>query len=180
MICLRKLGLVLATASTLLTVFPATLTAQPGMGGNIGKLRADAAEYRARVLSTVSELAEDLGGDWDDSNASKPTRYYAESATIVAGPGLVIEGRDDIRKAFASTLGKMRGVRITVIEFDMSDELAYVRGRMAYEILHDGARGTMESAAFAMTFRKARDRWFIQSHVIGGSPALPAPVSPGA
>ena len=73
----------------------------------------------------------------------------------------------------------MRGVMFTMEEYDLSGELAYVRGTMRYELLHGGdQRPSLELATFTMSLRQRWDDWLIVSHTIGAMPALPqAPVA---
>lgn len=143
------------------------------IGGNVGTVRVEAAAYRAHVRDRMGRLVADLGEKWDDSNPTIPAAFYDTDATIVLGPNETIDGRGDIRKAFADRLGKMFGMSFTMQEFDMSDEMAFVRGTMSYELLTPGSRAIRETAAFAMTVRVKRDVWLIQSHTIAGRPTLP-------
>ncbi len=154
---------------------PLTVEAQtiPGLGGNVGSLRTEAAAYRAQVREILGRLTAELGDSWDDSNAAKPAAFYDLAGVIILGPAESIEGRAAIRKAFEVKLGKMRGVTFTVQGFDMSDELAYVRGTMSYELLSPEAAPRRETAGFAMTLRTRRGDWMIQSHTIAGIPILP-------
>jgi ketosteroid isomerase-like protein len=169
----RTVSRVLAVAAFAVMSAPIPAHAQPGMGGNVGKLRGEAAFYRAHVRNQLTSLLSNLSGLWDDSNPGLATALYMPNATIVLGADEIIEGRDKIRAAFAGKLGKMRGVHITMDEFDLSDELAYVRGTMSYELIRPGAEAARESAAFAMMLRVRRDEWLIQSHVLAGKPVLP-------
>ena len=143
------------------------------MGGNVGKLRTEAAFYRAHVRNQIASLLGNLGGLWDDSNPGLATGFYTQNGVIVLGAEEVIQGRSKIQAAFASKLGKMRGVHFTMDEFDLSDELAYVRGTMSYEIIKAGATAMRETAAYTMILRVRRDEWFIQSHLLGRKPVLP-------
>lgn len=156
-----------------MTASPVGAQVEPGMGGNVGKLRTEAAFYRAHVRNQLASLLGNLGGLWDDSNPRLATALYTQNATIVLGAEEVIEGRGKIQAAFAGKLGKMRGVHFTMDEFDLSDELAWVRGTMSYEIIHAGTTATRETAAYAMILRVRRDEWFIQSHMLGRKPILP-------
>jgi hypothetical protein len=149
------------------------------MGGNVGKLRTEAAFYRAHVRNVLASLLGDLSGLWDDSNPGLATALYAPNATIVLGGEEIIQGRDKIRAAFAGKLGKMRGVHFTMDEFDLSDELAFVRGTMSYELIQPGAVPARETAGYAMILRVRRDEWLIQSHLLGRKPILPEEPPPG-
>jgi hypothetical protein len=68
----------------------------------------------------------------------------------------------------------MRGVVLTIDDYDLSGELAFVRGTMVYELQHLNAAGTQETVTYAMVLRRQRnDDWLIQEHVLAGAPALP-------
>jgi hypothetical protein len=68
----------------------------------------------------------------------------------------------------------MRGVVITIDDYDLSGELAVVRGTMIYELLHDRLPGTQETATYSMVLRRQRsDDWLITEHMLAGALALP-------
>ena len=148
---------------------------EPGMGGNVGKLRTEAAFYRAHVRNVLASLLGNLGGLWDDSNPALPAAFYTPNAVIALGAEELIQGRAKIQAAFAGKLGKMRGVHLTMDEFDLSDELAFVRGTMSYELIQQGKESNRETAAFAMILRVRRDEWMIQSLLLGRKPLLQEP-----
>ncbi len=159
---------------------PATVGAQGVPGGKAaGAYHSEAIAHRARVQNQIANLVADLGDRWDRNKPAEIARMYAPNGTIVLGPMKAIEGRDEIRKAFAGSLGQMRSVMFTMEEYDLSGELAYVRGTMRYELLHGAdQRPTMEVATFTMSLRQRWDDWLIVSHTIGSGPALPqAPVA---
>jgi ketosteroid isomerase-like protein len=168
------LALVFAAAVTV----PREVKAQPGMGGDVARVRTEATIYRAHVQRLLAAMIHDLGAAWDNANPQEPAAFYTPNATITLGPGDVIEGRGAVVKAFTERLGRMHGMRMTMDEFDMSDELAFVRGTMSYELTQAGSPSSHESASFSMLFRIRRDRWLIQSHVIAGPPVLAMPKLP--
>ena len=145
---------------------------QPGLGGNIGRIRAEAATHRSNVRTILIMLIEDLSSRWDNTSGPEPSAFYASTANIVLGPHDVIEGRDAIRKAFTGRLKGMHGVQMTMEEFDTSGDVAFIRGTMKYDLLRPGAPSTKEIATFTMLLRTRRDEWLIQSHSISGIPAL--------
>jgi ketosteroid isomerase-like protein len=145
----------------------------PGMGGNIGELRGEAAAYRAQVRNILGQLTADLGDSWDDADSGKPSAFYDRTASLVVGPVEAFEGRAEIRKAFEARLRKMRGMTFTIQGFDMSDQIAFIRGTMSYELLSADAAPVREIAGFTMILRLRRADWFIQSHTIAGTPILP-------
>ena len=167
-----SVGALLAFAAIAFVPGTAVSQVEPGMGGNVGTMRTAAAVYRAHVRNVLASLLGNLGGLWDDSNPAQPSAFYAQNGNIVLGPDEILQGRAKIRTAFAGKLGRMRGVHMTMDEFDLSDELAFVRGTMSYELIHAGTTATRETAAFAMILRVKRDEWLIQTHVIGGKPIL--------
>ena len=160
--------------SALSTAIPGIIGAQlqPGLGGNIDRMRAEAAAHRSNVRTILIMLIEDLGSRWDNSSGPEPSAFYAPTANIVLGPNDVIEGRDAIRKAFTGRLKGIHGVQMRMEEFDTSGDVAFVRGTMVYDLLRPGAPGTKEIATFTMLLRTRRDDWLIQSHSISGIPAL--------
>ena len=148
--------------------------AQIGRGGDQPATNAAANAYRTEVRNRLSQLVIKLAEKWDGSDPGEVASLYAQRGVIVLGPERIIEGRDAIRSAFGATLRHMRGVVLTIDDYDLSGELAFVRGTMVYELLHDQAAGTQETATYAMVLRRQRnDDWLIQEHVVAGTPALP-------
>jgi ketosteroid isomerase-like protein len=155
-------------------VIPRQASAQIGRGGDQPAPNAVANAYRSEVRNRLSSLVIQLAGAWDASDPKQAAAFYGEKAVIVLGPERTIVGRDAIRSAFGSTLGHMRGVVITIDDYDLSGELAVVRGTMIYELLHDRLPGTQETATYSMVLRRQRsDDWLITEHMLAGALALP-------
>lgn len=162
------------------TALPASAGGQGVPGGKAaGAYHTEAIAHRARVQNRIANLLAELGDRWDRNKPGEVARLYSSNGAIVLGPLKAIEGRDEIRKAFAGSIGQMRGVMFTMEEYDLSGELAYVRGTMRYEVLHAAdQRPSLEVATFTMSLRQKWDDWLIVSHTIGAMPALPqAPVA---
>jgi ketosteroid isomerase-like protein len=150
------------------------VSAQIGRGGDQPAPNAVANAYRSEVRNRLNSLVIQLAGAWDASDPKQPTAFYSDRAVIVLGPERTIEGRDAIRSAFGSTLRHMRGVVLTIDDYDLSGELAVVRGTMIYELLHDQLPGTQETATYSMVLRRQRsDDWLIQQLMLAGALALP-------
>jgi ketosteroid isomerase-like protein len=146
-----------------LTATSGQLSAQIGRGGDQPARNAVANAYRSEVRNRLNSLVIQLAGAWDASEPKQPTAFYSDRAVIVLGPVRTIEGRDAIRSAFGSTLRHMRGVVLTIDDYDLSGELAVVRGTMIYELLHDQLPGTQETATYTMVLqlrcRSSSSRW---------------------
>ena len=153
---------------------PLGSAAQIGRGGDQPAPNAVAAAYRTEVRNKLNQLVIQLAGAWDGSDPGEPAQLYAPKGVIVLGPERTIEGREAIREAFASTLRHMRGVVLSIDDYDLSGELAFVRGTMIYELLHESSQGSQETVSYTMVLRRQRsDEWLIQAHVLGGALALP-------
>jgi ketosteroid isomerase-like protein len=154
--------------------FAGRAEAQIGRGGDQPAPKAAATAYRTEVRNRLNQLVIQLAEKWDGSDPGEVASLYTQRGVIVIGPERAIEGRDAIKSAFAATLCHMRGVVLTIDDYDLSGELAVVRGTMVYELLHDHASGTQETASYSMVLRRQRnDDWLIQQHVLAGAPALP-------
>ena len=170
----RLRGSLIVGIIALLPVIPRQSCAQIGRGGDQPAPNAVANAYRSEVRNRLNSLVIQLAGVWDASDPKQAAAFYGDKAVIVLGPEKTIVGRDAIRSAFGSTLRHMRGVVITIDDYDMSGELAVVRGTMMYELLHDGLPGSQETATYSMVLRRQRsDDWLITEHMLAG--ALPLP-----
>lgn len=150
------------------------LRAQIGRGGDQPAPNAIANAYRAEVRNRINQLVIKLAGAWDAADPGEAASFYASKGVVVLGPERTIEGREAIRSAFGSTLHRMRGVVLTIDDFDLSGELAFARGTMIYELLHDHGAGTQETVAYTIVLRRQRsDDWLIQTHMLAGAPTLP-------
>ena len=169
---LRILTLFYVAALTAMSSRP--VSAQIGRGGDQPAPNAVANAYRSEVRNRLNSLVIQLASAWDASDPKLAAAFYSDRAVIVLGPERTIEGRDAIRSAFGSTLRHMRGVVLTIDDYDLSGELAVVRGTMIYELLHDQLPGTQETATYTMVLRRQRsDDWLIQQHMLAGALALP-------
>ena len=161
-------------AAALSVTVPCALGAQIGRGGDQPAPNAVANAYRSEVRNRLNSLVIQLAGAWDASDPRQPAAFYTDKAVLVLGPERTIEGRDAIRSAFGSTLRHMRGVVLTIDDYDLSGELAVVRGTMIYELQHDHLPGTQETASYTMVLRRQRsDDWLIQEHMLAGALTLP-------
>ena len=176
MVKLRQFTLVICSG----LVVPVVAHAQIGRGGDQPAPNAIANAYRTDVRNRLNQLVIHLAGAWDNSDPKEAASLYTDRGSIILGPEMTIEGKKSISAAFAATLRHMRGVVLTIDDYDMSGELAFVRGTMIYEIMHEGSPGTQETVTYTMVLRRQRnDDWLIQSHMIAGNPVLP-PRSTGA
>lgn len=148
--------------------------AQIGRGGDQPAPNAVANAYRTEVRNRLNQLVIQLAGAWDASDPKEVASLYTERGTIVLGTDRTIQGRDSIRSAFGASLRHMRGVVISIDDYDMSGELAFVRGTMIYEIIRAQGPASQETVMYSMVLRRQHnDDWLIQSHMIAGNPVLP-------
>src|SRR5215212_4974318 len=120
----------IVAASIGLPLAAASAGAQIGRGGDQPAPNAVGNAYRTEVRNRLSQLVIQLAGAWDASDSKEVASLYTEKGTLVLGADRTIQGRDAIRNAFGATLRRMRGVVITIDDYDMSGELAFVRGTM--------------------------------------------------
>jgi ketosteroid isomerase-like protein len=164
----------LSGALVISAVSPGAANAQIGRGGDQPAPNAVANAYRSEVRNRLNSLVIQLAGAWDGSDPKQAAAFYVDNAVIVLGPERTIVGRDAIRSAFGSTLRHMRGVVLTIDDYDLSGELAVVRGTMMYELLHERLPGSQETATYTMVLRRQRsDDWLITEHMVAGALALP-------
>ena len=170
----RIRALLIPSFIALSSVIPRQSSAQIGRGGDQPAPNAVANAYRSEVRNRLNSLVIQLAGAWDASDPKQAAAFYGDNAVIVLGPERTIVGRDAIRSAFGSTLRHMRGVVLTIDDYDLSGELAVVRGTMMYELLHERLPGSQETATYTMVLHRQRsDDWLITEHMVAGALALP-------
>jgi uncharacterized protein (TIGR02246 family) len=170
-----KSSRILITLTTVVAILIAReARAQIGRGGDQPAPDAVANAYKTEVRNKLSRLVIRLAGAWDATDPAEAASLYAERGVIVLGPERTIEGRRAIRSAFDATLRHMRGVVMTMDDYDLSGELAFVRGTMIYELTHEHAASTQETVTYAMILRRqGDDEWLIQAQMLAGAPGLP-------
>jgi uncharacterized protein (TIGR02246 family) len=167
-----RILLVLTTAVAMLVAHEAR--AQIGRGGDQPSPDAVGNAYKTEVRNKLNQLVIRLSGAWDATDPKEASSLYTEKGVIILGPERTIEGRDAIRTAFDATLRHMRGVVLTMDDYDLSGELAFIRGTMIYELNHERAASTQETVTYTMVLRRqGDDEWRIQAHMLAGTPALP-------
>src|SRR5437588_10985164 len=108
----------LAVLSILLGAAPLAY-AQIGRGGDQPAPNATATAYRTEVRNRLNQLVIQLAGAWDASDPGQAAALYSARGVIVLGPEQTVQGRDAIRSAFATTLRHMRGVVLTIDDYDL-------------------------------------------------------------
>jgi uncharacterized protein (TIGR02246 family) len=173
-----RLLILLTTSLTILLAREAR--AQIGPGDDPGP-NTIANAYKAEVRNKLSQLVIRLAEAWDATDPAEAARLYTERGIIVLGPERTIEGRKAILSAFDATLRHMRGVVLSMDDYDLSGELAFVRGTMIYELTHEHAASTRETVIYSMILRRQYDNgWLIESQILAGSPALPDKIDASA
>jgi uncharacterized protein (TIGR02246 family) len=173
-----RLLILLTTSLTILLAREAR--AQIGPGDDPGP-NTIANAYTAEVRNKLSQLVIRLAEAWDATDPAEAARLYTERGVIVLGPERTIEGRKAILSAFDATLRHMRGVVLSMDDYDLSGELAFVRGTMIYELTHEHAANTRETVIYSMILRRQYDNgWLIESQILAGSPALPDKIDASA
>lgn len=140
--------------------------------------------YRLRVRQEVIVLLGTWKRAWDADNARAAADLYTRDGLFVAPSGVETRGRDSLLVHLPQLFGNAGTLRFSVMDFDMSGEMAYFRGQMAYAT-EGGTAGDGQAEAFVLIAKRQRDDvWLIRSltliPMVTPAPAPAAPPAPPA
>ena len=145
--------------------------------------------YTMRVRQEVTRLLGTWKRAWDADNARAAADLYTRDGTFVGLSGEETRTRDSLRVELEEVFGGAGSLRFSIQDFDLSGEMVYVRGEMAYPDESASAAGAAQVHAFILIARRQRnDVWLIRALTLVPFPAAPAaappapaaPAAPGA
>lgn len=136
--------------------------------------------YRMRVRAEVMGLLGRWKQVWDADDIRAATDLWTRDGVLVEPGGDMTRSRDSVRVKLQQVLESAGSLRFSVMDFDMSGDMAYVRGAMAYSTDHPSAGGGAQTDSFVLIARRQRDDvWLIRSLTLIPM-AAPAPAAPTA
>jgi len=144
--------------------------------------------YRLRVRQEVIGLLGQWKRAWDADNTRAAAELYTRDGLFVGASGDETQSRDSVRVKLEEVFAAAGALRYSVMDFDFSGEMAYVRGQMAYPAGSAAASGESRIETFILIARRQRDDvWLIRSLTLiplaaapAAPPAVAAPASPAA
>ena len=137
--------------------------------------------YRLRVRQEVTVLLGHLKHAWDVDDARAAAALYTRDGVLV-GPTGDMTRRDSLQAKLGQVFEGAGSLRFSVLDFDVSGEMAYVRGQMAYATEHPSPAGDAQTESFVLVARRQRDDvWLIRSLTLVPMAAMaPAPAAGAA
>lgn len=132
--------------------------------------------YRLRVRQEVIGLLGKWKHAWDTDNSGEAADLYTRDGLFVGPSGDETQGRDSVKAKLGGVFAAAGALRYSVIDFDFSGEMAYVRGQMAYPAGSGAASGESKIEAFVLIAKRHRDDvWLIRSLTLIPMAAPPSP-----
>lgn len=130
-----------------------------------------ARRYTAQARREVDVALARWEADWERHDVNALADEYTKDAVIVAGDSIV-RGRAAIRARLERSLPHAGAPTVTVEDFLVSDDIAYVSGRLSYTVTLPGGASEVREGPFAAALRRewVAD-WRVRSWV--GPHALP-------
>lgn len=136
--------------------------------------------YRLRVRQEVLVLLGSWKRAWDADDAGAGAALYTRDGVFVGPRGEQVESRDSLRAALGRMMGAAGALRFSVLDFDTSGEMAYVRGEMVFATDSTAPAGAAQTGSYVLVARRQReDQWRIRSLTLVPLPA-PAPAAAAA
>jgi uncharacterized protein (TIGR02246 family) len=123
--------------------------------------------YRAKVKSEAESAVQQWAEAWARGDSAAITAMYTSDAVLVLGADEVLRGRSAIRERVGVWVQRMRAVRFRIEDFDMSAEIAYLTGRLAYDVPQAAGAIMKQSVVCSVVLRRQWDgSWQIRSQSI--------------
>ena len=135
--------------------------------------------YRLRVRQEVLGLLGSWKRAWDTDNARAAADLYTRDGVLVGPHGEQVAG-DSLQAEIGRLMGGAGALRYSVLDFDTSGEMAYVRGEMVFATDSAAVSSQPQTGSFVLVARRQReDVWLIRSLTLIPL-ATPAPASAAA
>lgn len=149
---------------------PADVLAQAWPGGRGSVAANQRNDYLAFVREGVDEMVRKFESAAHERDAARLAELYTDGTTLVTKSGTVL-GREPVRERFARALPRMRGVTLRIETFNASGELAYLGGRLSYEVTHANGAHAYDVPVSLLLEQHRQNSWRIQTQVGGDLPA---------
>ena len=157
-------------------VIPTSTHAQAWPGGRGSLAAKQRNDYLAFVREGVDEMVRKFENAASERDAAKLAELYVDAATLVTARGTVL-GREPVRDRFARALPRMRAIKLRIETFSASGELAFVAGRLSYEVVHANGAHAYDLPVSMVLEQHRQNAWRIQAQVGGELPVFVAALS---
>jgi uncharacterized protein (TIGR02246 family) len=133
--------------------------------------------YRLRVRQEVLGLLGSWKRAWDTDDARAAADLYTRDGVLVGAHGEQVESRDSLRAELGRMMRAAGALRYSVLDFDTSGEMAYVRGEMVFATDGAATLGQPQTGSYVLVaLRQREDVWRIRSLTL--VPLPPPPPAP--
>lgn len=122
------------------------------------------ARYRNDVLKEIQPRLERWQAAWNDGDIDELTDLYDDDARLFFGPELII-GKEGIHQYFEEIANSVAGMSISLSDFYVSDQLAFLMGTYSYQVRKDGQLGERVESVYVASFVGHGRRWHIRTQV---------------
>ena len=137
--------------------------------------------YRLRVRQEVLGLLGSWKRAWDTDNAGAAADLYTRDGILVGPHGEQVQTRDSLRAELGRMMHGAGALRYSVLDFDTSGEMAYVRGEMVFATDAPDSTGQPQTGSFVLVARRQReDVWLIRSLTMVPLASAPPAAAPAA
>ncbi|HKP75010.1 MAG TPA: nuclear transport factor 2 family protein [Longimicrobiaceae bacterium] len=139
--------------------------------------------YRLRVRQEVLGLLGSWKRAWDTDNAGDAADLYTRDGVLVGPHGEQVQTRDSLRAELGQLMRGAGALRYSVLDFDTSGEMAYVRGEMVFATDASAPAAQPQTGSFVLVAKRQReDVWRIRSLTLiplasSAPSAAPAPAA---
>lgn len=160
------------TLLLLLATSPLAAQVVPSVG------RDTRALYLTEASTRIGEALRTWAGALNAGDAARAARIAAIDVHVQWGGGRTLRGRAALAAEYAKLKGRIQGVEVERVDVVQSGELAFVSGRLKYEVVATGGGTYQRETLVGLAFHEARDGWRLVSQVGGDFPPVVAVARP--
>jgi ketosteroid isomerase-like protein len=155
--CLRSLAALCLSSSAA----PAAAQVMPPPPRNVR------AEYLSIVSSAVGESARGWARALGAGDVKGAARFLDADAHLLTATGTALRGRKAFEEAYARLRGRIRNIAVEPVDVTYSGQLAFLSGRLRYEVLAAKGGSYQRETTVGMAFRETAGGWRLVAQVGG-------------
>lgn len=166
--CVRTLAVLCLSSSSM----PAVAQVMPPPPRNVR------AEYLSIVSNAVGESARGWARALNAGDVKGAARFLDADAHLLTSTGTALRGRKAFEEAYAKLRGRIQNVSVESVDVTYSGQLAFLSGRLKYEVLAAKGGSYQRETTVGMAFRETAGGWRLVAQVGGDFVPQAAMVKP--